>query len=212
VGWVACGAAVLSGSFTGLTAAPVAGETAAGVSAREGVAPAGTTAASTGNRDRAPWRATVGIERGAGTVAVTLDGRPFTTYFFGDAAPKTYFHPILAVDGTQLSRSYPMADVPGEARDHPHHRGLWFAHGSVNGVDFWAEKAGTTGRIVSTGQPTARVDPGRDEAAGVAVIEDRRRWLAPDGRQVCTDLLSVRIHPLPNGSPLDDAAAPCPGS
>jgi len=201
--WVACGAAVLSGSFSGLTAAPAAAPTAAGVSAGAGIAPGVSPAASSGTRDRVPWRATVGIERGAGTVAVTLDGRLFTTYFFGDAAPKTYFHPILAVDGTQLSRSYPMADVPGEARDHPHHRGLWFAHGSVNGVDFWAEKAGTTGRIVSTGQPTARVDPGSDEAAGVAVIEDRRRWLAPDGRQVCTDRLSVRITPLPNGSQWD---------
>ena len=125
---------------------------------------------------------------------MTVDGRPFTTYFFGESAPKTYFHPVRAVDGTQLSRSYPMANVPGEAQDHPHHRGLWFAHGSVNGVDFWAEKSGTTGRIVSTGNPEARVE------GDSAVIQDRRRWLAADGRQICTDQLAVRITSLPNGS------------
>lgn len=87
-----------------------------------------------------------------------------------------------------------MANVPGEAQDHPHHRGLWFAHGSVNGVDFWAEKSGTTGRIVSTGNPEARVE------GDSAVIRDRRRWLAADGRQICTDQLAVRITSLPNGS------------
>jgi hypothetical protein len=87
-----------------------------------------------------------------------------------------------------------MANVPGEAQDHPHHRGLWFAHGSVNGVDFWAEKSGTTGRIVSTGNPETRVE------GDSAVIRDRRRWLAADGRQICTDQLAVRITSLPNGS------------
>jgi hypothetical protein len=33
-----------------------------------------------------------------------------------------------------------MAEVPGEAHDHPHHRGLWFTHGDVNGYDFWANE------------------------------------------------------------------------
>jgi hypothetical protein len=32
-------------------------------------------------------------------------------------------------------------DVPGEVHDHPHHRGLWFAHGDVNGLDFWGGEA-----------------------------------------------------------------------
>ncbi len=155
---------------------------------------AASSAAVADASGRAPEQAAVAIERREGEIAVMVDGRPFTTYFFSGAAPKTYFHPIRAVDGTQLSRSYPMADVAGEAKDHPHHRGLWFAHGSVNGVDFWAEKAGTTGRIVSTGSPEARVEN------GVVLIRDRRRWLAADGRQVCTDQLAVTITPQPTGS------------
>ena len=28
----------------------------------------------------------------------------------------------------------------GESSDHPHHRSLWFTHGSVSGVDFWSEE------------------------------------------------------------------------
>jgi hypothetical protein len=30
-------------------------------------------------------------------------------------------------------------DVDGEEQDHPHHRGIWLAHGSINGHDFWAD-------------------------------------------------------------------------
>jgi hypothetical protein len=178
---VSLGLSCLAGASSGLVAAPASGSSPAGE------APAGSSA-------RAPWRTSVALERQTGGIAVTVDGRPFTTYFFGESAPKTYFHPVRAVDGTQLSRSYPMANVPGEAQDHPHHRGLWFAHGSVNGVDFWAEKSGTTGRIVSTGNPEARIE------GDSAVIRDRRRWLAADGRQICTDQLAVRITSLPNGS------------
>ena len=43
---------------------------------------------------------------------------------------------------------------PGERVDHPHHVGLWFNYGDVNGVDFWnnaeglpADRAGKMGTI-----------------------------------------------------------------
>ena len=39
-------------------------------------------------------------------------------------------------------------DAPSEERDHPHHRGLWLAHGNVNGFDFWARADGKESSIV----------------------------------------------------------------
>ena len=33
-----------------------------------------------------------------------------------------------------------MRDRPGEIKDHPHQRSLWFTHGSVNGIEFWTEQ------------------------------------------------------------------------
>ncbi len=73
-------------------------------------------------------------------IEVSVAGKAFTTFYFGPDAPKPYLHPLRAADGTIVTRSYPMEKVEGEQRDHPHHRGVWFSHGEVNGVDFWASE------------------------------------------------------------------------
>jgi hypothetical protein len=75
-------------------------------------------------------------------IDVQIDGKPFTTLFIGPDAPKPYLHPLRAATGTIVTRRYPMEDVEGEIKDHEHHRGLWFAHGNVNGYDFWANEPG----------------------------------------------------------------------
>jgi hypothetical protein len=70
-------------------------------------------------------------------VAVEIDGKPFTTFYFAGKAPKPYLHPLTTAAGLRITRNYPMEMTEGETRDHPHHRGLWFTHGDVNKVDFW---------------------------------------------------------------------------
>lgn len=51
-----------------------------------------------------------------------------------------YLYPVHSSSGANVLRNWPMKpDVSGEEQDHPHHRGIWLAHGSVNGHDFWAD-------------------------------------------------------------------------
>lgn len=74
------------------------------------------------------------------SVDVLIGGKPFTTYFFGADSPKPYLHPLRSAQGTVVTRGYPMrTDIPGESHDHPHHRAMFFAHGDINGIDFWGE-------------------------------------------------------------------------
>ena len=64
----------------------------------------------------------------------------FTTYYFGPNSPKPYMSPLRSAQGTVVTRGFPMrTDIPGERHDHPHHRALFFAHGDINGIDFWGE-------------------------------------------------------------------------
>ena len=82
----------------------------------------------------------VELKRSGDQIEVLMGGKPFTTYYFGAQAPKPYLHPLRSAQGAVVTRGFPMRkDIPGESRDHPHHRAMYYAHGDVNGVDFWSE-------------------------------------------------------------------------
>jgi len=83
---------------------------------------------------------TVKLQKQTDSVEVLIGGKPFTTYYFGPNSPKPYMSPLRSAQGTVVTRGYPMrTDIPGERHDHPHHRALFFAHGNINGIDFWGE-------------------------------------------------------------------------
>ena len=85
-------------------------------------------------------------------VAVTVDGKPFTTFHYGSNAAKPYLSPLRSASGKIVTRHFPMEEVAGESHDHLHHRGLWFSYDDVNGVKFWENDPSYTkghmGRIV----------------------------------------------------------------
>ncbi len=84
----------------------------------------------------------VELKRHGSQIDIQIGGKPFANYYFDKKAPKPYLHPLRAADGTVITRGFPMrTDISGESTDHPHHRALFFAHGDVNGVDFWTEAA-----------------------------------------------------------------------
>ncbi len=85
-----------------------------------------------------------------------------TRYVFDEKVAKPYFWP-MNVAGSAVTRSWPMEEGKGEAKDHPHQKSAWFCHGDVipqgvkfakhfrdvEGVDFWSERKGH-GKIVCT--------------------------------------------------------------
>jgi Methane oxygenase PmoA len=84
----------------------------------------------------------VELKRQGDRIDVLIGGRPLTTYYFGAATAKPYLFPVRSAQGTIVTRSFPMdANIPGEDHDEPHQRAMYFAHGDVNGYDFWGEAA-----------------------------------------------------------------------
>ena len=86
------------------------------------------------------------------TIKVQINGKDFTRLYIGPETTKPYLHPLRSASGKVVTRRYPMEQIEGETDDHPHHRGLWFAHGDVNGIDFWgnepSQMKGKQGKIV----------------------------------------------------------------
>jgi hypothetical protein len=70
-------------------------------------------------------------------VDVTIDGKPFTSYVWPTSLKKPVLYPLITADGVTVTRGYPLAPRPGERVDHPHHAGMWFNYGNVDGFDFW---------------------------------------------------------------------------
>ncbi len=70
-------------------------------------------------------------------VEVTIDGKPFTSYIWPATIMKPVLYPLRTATGTLVTRGFPLDPRKGERVDHPHHVGLWFNHGDVNGFDFW---------------------------------------------------------------------------
>src|SRR5581483_12090651 len=63
------------------------------------------------------------------SVDVRVGGQPFTTFFFDPAVAKPYFHPLRSARGTVVTRGFPVVDtIPGEDRDEPHQRQMYFGH------------------------------------------------------------------------------------
>jgi hypothetical protein len=70
-------------------------------------------------------------------VDITIDGAPFTSYVWPSTLKKPVLFPVITSDGIDVVRGFPLAPRPGERVDHPHHAGIWFNYGNVNGFDFW---------------------------------------------------------------------------
>ena len=70
-------------------------------------------------------------------VDVLVDGSYFTSYIYPDDIEKQILWPIFSASGKDITRGFPRAPRAFESTDHPHHSGLWFNHGAVNGLDFW---------------------------------------------------------------------------
>lgn len=133
-----------------------------------------------------PEAPAVSFDQHDNQIDVSLGGEPFTTLYLSPEGPTPYFHPLRAADGTIVSRQYPMVEgVPGESDDHPHHRGLWFSHDQVNGINFWANSkdAANRGDIVlkSVG------------AVGGDSLSAEFNWMGKDGQPLLTEARTVRF-------------------
>ncbi len=111
-------------------------------------------------------------------MVIKIDGRLFTEYLVKSGA-KPILWPIIGPTAKPMTRAYPMEEGTDERKDHVHQRSLWFTHGDVNGINFWAEQ-GVHGTIVH--RDFVRIQSGAE-----ALVVTRNDWLAPDGKKQCED-------------------------
>jgi hypothetical protein len=127
----------------------------------------------------------VEIKELPGKLRIEINGQLFSEYVYENTS-RPYLYPIIGPGGAQMTRNWPMKDAPNEERDHPHHKSWWYAHGLVNGHDFWAEGK-ESGKTVH--EKFLEVKSG-----DVGVIKSANKLVAKDGTLVATDERTIKIH------------------
>jgi Family of unknown function (DUF6807) len=148
-----------------------------------------------------PARAQVKLTQNPEQIAVEIDGKPFTVFYIGGKdLNRPYLHPIRSASGKIVNRSFPAGQLPGETTDHPHHAGLFYGHGDVNGYNYWAiQNVPTTpspananmGRIVL--KKVVSVKSGKDTGSVDVVLD----WLMPDGKPLLTETRNMIFYSDP---------------
>jgi len=141
-------------------------------------------------------QAQVAISQEGDAVHVVIDGQPFTDFVLrGGNAMKPYLYPLRSATGKMVTRKFPMENLEGEPKDHPHQRGLWFAHERVNGFDFWNNEADykstNRGRIVV--DKISDIQSGPNAGSFKADLE----WQDPNGGKVLSETRKMTFHRTP---------------
>ena len=118
-------------------------------------------------------------------VDITIDGKAFTSYIWPTSLKKPVLYPLINDEGITVTRGYPIEPRPDERVDHPHHAGLWFNYGNVNGFDFWnnsnaikPEDRTKMGTILHSGIVSAKSGPNEGE---LVVNSD---WITGENKEI----------------------------
>lgn len=117
---------------------------------------------------------------------ITINGEVFSRYHYQDVS-RPFLYPVLGPGGAAVTRDWPMHKGIYDKEDHRHHRSLWYAHGDINGVDFWSEsaKAGTT-----VHDEFIEIKGGKD----FGIIRSLNKLVDKEGEIIATDTRTIRVY------------------
>ena len=122
------------------------------------------------------------LSQAKGRIDVKISGKLFTSYHY-EGLPKPALYPVRWIDGTGMTRRFPMEKaLPGESNDHVHHRSVFWGHRHVKGGkdggvhDFWGENS-KSGKQIAT-----EVRCGKDGS-----IHAKHKWMSKAGQIIATD-------------------------
>lgn len=137
-------------------------------------------------------------------VDVLVGGRPFTAYIYPASLMKPVLYPLRTATGTVVTRGYPLEPRAGERVDHPHHAGLWFDYGNVNGLDFWnnstaikAEDASKMGTVLHRSVDRVASGPGE------GTLDVTTEWVDSRGTPLLRETARFIFRARPNLRTID---------
>jgi hypothetical protein len=143
-------------------------------------------------------------------IPVEIDGKPFTVFIVGGQdIHRPYLFPLRSASGKIVTRSNPPGQLPGESTDHPHHVGLFYGHGDVNGYNYWAIMSGPEAarQQAAAREAAAKKGAGKKSAATLSSAPTNGSIVlskpvsVKDGKASGT-IVAVFNHLTPDGKPM----------
>ena len=139
------------------------------------------------------------VEEAEKKVDVMIDGKLFTSYCWPDNVMKPVLYPVMTSEGTEVTRGYPLRPRPGERIDHPHHIGIWFNYGNVDGFDFWNNSTAIPESKKSGYGAIKHLKINQiKEGVGEAKMITTESWIDPAGKELLSE--KTEYHFIAKGS------------
>ena len=135
----------------------------------------------------------VTIEDNGDSMQVNVGGKPFFSAL-AQSGNKPVIYPIYGPSGVEMTRNYPMKDVAGEQRDHPHQRSMWMTFGKVNNLDFWASDPINGDKKHFGKIKVVSVEASQGTLAGS--IRSDKEWLDHEGKLVLNERCTIVVYNL----------------
>jgi len=105
----------------------------------------------------------------------------YLLYVHDSYAYKPHFVTLIGPSGHNIIEDSPP--------DHIHHHGIWWAHGDVNGIDFYLElPQHNPGRIVHMDWETSQLEENHFR------FNETLNWIAPDGEVIINERRDMKAH------------------
>jgi len=126
------------------------------------------------------------VKKSEQKVDVTIGGKVITSYCWPDNVYKPVLYPVLTLQGTEITRGFPLRPREGERDDHIHQVGVWFNYGNVNGFDFWGN--GSTGKKSENGGVIKHLDIEQvRDGNGEGIMTVTASWQDPAGKELLSE-------------------------
>ena len=114
-------------------------------------------------------------------IEVNIAGEFFAKYNF-EKLSQPIIWPVKGPGNIRMLRDYPFKkDTTGEAKDHPHHRGIFIGHQDMSGAGFWHNQFKNSGTVEHLKVIESR--SGEDRA----LIKTLNAWKDSEGKTIAAD-------------------------
>jgi hypothetical protein len=126
------------------------------------------------------------VKKSEQKIDVMIGGKIITSYCWPDNVYKPILYPVFTLNGTEITRGFPLRPGESERDDHIHQVGVWFNYGNVNGFDFWGN--GSTGKKSENGGVIKHLDIEQARNGnGEGIMTVTASWQDPAGKELLSE-------------------------